>query len=196
MALSTASSRIISLKRILSYTLLVELYNVTVILLDTALHSDSPLKGLGFRKAAGMFVQTIIPDVIIILMVFFIVCYITRRSEWLLRHPFLKIASDVILSVATAFTVYRLFYIVVLWHSPRMKLNWNEAFMNVTLILLIVEIIYYAHNYRDTVKKVNHMGFHTVPSFRKSWTICCCRDAASHPTASSTEAFGSCRFVW
>lgn len=154
MASNRASSRIISLKRILSYTLLVELYNVTVILLDAALHSDSPLKGLGFRTAAGMFIQTIIPDVIIILAVFLIVFYITRRSEWLLRHTFLKVASDVILSVATAFAVYRLFYIVVLWRSPGMKLNWNEAFMNVTLILLIVEIIYYAHNYRDTVKKV------------------------------------------
>lgn len=144
--------RIISFRQIIAYTFLVELYNVTVILLDTFLSRNSPLEGFGFWEIVLMFVNTMIPDIIIIFMAFCTAFYITRTRR-LCQKPFLKVCTDVLICTAFAFIVYKLFHLILLISSPELRLNWNEAFTNVTLIMLIVEIIYFAHNYRESGKQ-------------------------------------------
>ena len=56
--------KIITLKRIVAYTFLVELYNVLVILLGILLHSESPLEDKGFWEIVAMFVYTVIPELV------------------------------------------------------------------------------------------------------------------------------------
>lgn len=145
--------KIITLKRIIAYTFLVELYNVLVIILGIVLHTDSPVKGKGFWEVVSMFVYTMIPEILIIFTVFVIVFYVTRRKGLFSKY-FYKVIVDTVLSLAVAFVVYKLFLVFFHIFNPDLKLNWNEAFGNVTLILFIVETIYFSHNYRVTVRHV------------------------------------------
>lgn len=146
-------SRIISCRKIVLYALLVELYNVSVILLDTCLRSDSPIRGVGFGKAVSMFVNTMIPDTVIVFSTFIIVFYVSPR----LRLPsgnFYKVLADVVVSTLWALVVYKLFHLILLQCHPDLSLNWNEAFVNVTFILLIVEIIYFLHKNKQAVEEI------------------------------------------
>lgn len=145
--------KIITLKRIVAYTFLVELYNVLVILLGILLHSESPLEDKGFWEIVAMFVYTVIPELVIIFITFVIVFYVTRRKGLYSRN-FYKVIVDILLSMTVAFAVYRLFLVILHVFNPDMRLNWDEAFANVILILFIVETIYFSYNYRVTVKQV------------------------------------------
>ncbi len=145
--------KIITLKRIVAYTFLVELYNVLVILLGILLHSESPLEDKGFWEIVAMFVYTVIPELVIIFITFVVVFYVTRRKGLYSRN-FYKVIVDILLSMAVAFAVYRLFLVILHVFNPDIRLNWDEAFANVILILFIVETIYFSYNYRVTVKQV------------------------------------------
>ncbi len=150
----TKPVKIITFRKIVIYTFLVEMYNVIIMLLEIILHTESAVKGAGFLEVVSMFVYTIIPDLVIVFNVFMIVFYGPARSRLLQSRMPCKVISDVILSLAVAFVVYKLFHLILQQFNPVLKINWNEAFVNVTLILLIVEIIYYALYFRATVKQV------------------------------------------
>ena len=137
----------------MAYTFLVELYNVLVILLGILLHSESPLEDKGFWEIVAMFVYTVIPELVIIFITFVVVFYVTRRKGLYSRN-FYKVIVDILLSMAVAFAVYRLFLVILHVFNPDIRLNWDEAFANVILILFIVETIYFSYNYRVTVKQV------------------------------------------
>ena len=79
--------------------------------------------------------------------------YVTRRKGLYSRN-FYKVIVDILLSMAVAFAVYRLFLVILHVFNPDIRLNWDEAFANVILILFIVETIYFSYNYRVTVKQV------------------------------------------
>lgn len=144
--------RMITLRRIVAYTFLVELYNVLVILLGIVLRSEPQLNDKGFWEIVSIFAYTVIPEIIITFIIFLTVFYVTRQ-KWLYSRNFYKVIADILLSMVVAFAVYRLFLVVFHVFNPALRINWDEAFANVILILFIVETIYFSYNYRVTVKQ-------------------------------------------